>query len=117
MKEKKEEVKNVFYETFELVYDTHPRHNVKVVIGNLNAKLGKEEGYRPTVIGRESLHSISYDNGTRLVNFSASRDIVISSTYSPINDIYKQTKHGYHLMEAPLIRSTTQRSIKNSDHG
>lgn len=34
-------------------------------------------------IGRESLHSISNNNGTRLVNFAVSRDMNISSTYFP----------------------------------
>jgi hypothetical protein len=80
--EKEDEVKNVFYESLERVYNTLPRYSVKVVIGDMNAKLGQEESYSPT-IGRESLHSISNDNGTRLVNFSAFRDIIISSTYFP----------------------------------
>jgi len=77
--EKEEEVKNEFYEDLEQVYCTIPRYSLKVVIGNMNEKL-EQEGYRPT-IGRESLHSLSNDNGTRFVNFAASRDIIISSTY------------------------------------
>jgi len=87
-KEKKEEIKNKFYEDLKRVYDTIPRHSVKVVIGDINAKLGHEEGYRPT-IGRKSLHSMSNDNGTRFLNFAAARDIIISSTYFPRKDIHK----------------------------
>jgi len=56
----------------------------------MNAKLGHEEGYRQT-IGRENLHSMSKDNGTRFVKFTASRDIIISSIYFPRKDIHKQT--------------------------
>jgi len=69
--ENEEEVKNTFYEDLEQVYNTLPRHSVKLVIGDMNAKLGQEESYRPR-IGRESLHSISNDNGTRFINFAAS---------------------------------------------
>lgn len=90
--EKEEEVKNAFYEDLERVYDTLPRHSVKLVIGDMNAKLGQEEEYKPT-IGRESLHCISNDNGTRFVNFATSRDIIISSTYFPRK--ISTSKRGY----------------------
>lgn len=88
--EKEEEVKNAFYEDLERVYDTLPRHSVKLVIGDMNAKLGQEEEYKPT-IGRESLHNTSNDNGTRFVNFATSRDVIISSTYFRRKNIHKQT--------------------------
>lgn len=53
------------------MYDALPRHNVKVIICNMNAKWGQKEGYRPT-IGVERLHSILNNNGTRLLNFVTS---------------------------------------------
>lgn len=59
--EKEKEVKNAFYEDLERVCDTFPRHSVKLVIGDMDAKLGQEEGYKPS-IGRESSHSILIDN-------------------------------------------------------
>jgi len=80
--EKEKEVKNEFYEDLERVYDTFPRHSLKVVIGDMNAKLEHDEGYIPT-IGRECLYSMSNDNETIFVNFAVSRDIIISSIYFP----------------------------------
>ncbi|KAF0766585.1 craniofacial development protein 2-like [Aphis craccivora] len=89
--EKEEEVKNAFYEDLERVYDTLPRHSVKLVIGDMNAKLGQEEEYKPT-IGRESLHCISNDNGTRFVNFATSRDIIIKKDYKNPREFFKKCK-------------------------
>jgi len=52
--------------------------------------VGREEIYQPT-IGRESLHDESYDNGTCLINFCMANLLILSSTYVPRKDIYKQT--------------------------
>jgi len=50
--------------------------------------------YRPT-IGKESLHEVSNDNETRVINMAISKEIVISSsTYFPRKRIYTST-HGY----------------------
>lgn len=62
----------------------------QIVLRNFNAKVGREEMYRPT-IGRERLHNKSNDNGTCLINFCMTYGLTISSTYFPRKDIHKQT--------------------------
>ena len=47
-----ENIKGTFYETLERVFDEAPRHDTKIVLGDFNAKIGKEIVYRPT-IGKE----------------------------------------------------------------
>jgi hypothetical protein len=41
-------------------------------LGGLNAKVGREDIFKPT-IGNVSLHEISNDNGVRVVNFATSK--------------------------------------------
>ncbi|XP_008183016.1 craniofacial development protein 2-like [Acyrthosiphon pisum] len=84
--EKKEE----FMEELDRAYDDIPRHCIKVLLGDFNAKIGREGTYKPT-IGSESLHHINNDNGTRLINMAIAKDLIISSTYFPRKDIHKQT--------------------------
>ncbi|CAN0605143.1 unnamed protein product, partial [Ectocarpus sp. 12 AP-2014] len=85
-----DDIKDVFYEKLEKVYDDLPNNSIKIILGDLNAQVGKEAMYRPT-IGPNSLHDICNDNGTRLVNFAISKNISISSTYFPHKNIHKQT--------------------------
>ncbi|KAJ4449947.1 hypothetical protein ANN_01354 [Periplaneta americana] len=58
--------------------------------GDFNAKVGREDIFRPT-IGKESLHAISSDNGVRLVNFATSKNLIVKSTTFPHKDIHKYT--------------------------
>jgi hypothetical protein len=46
--------------------------------------------FRPT-IGKESLHDISNDNGSKLINLAISRELLIRSTYFPRKNIHKHT--------------------------
>jgi len=40
---------------------------MKILLGEINAKVGRENFFKPT-IGNESLHQESNDNGVRRVN-------------------------------------------------
>jgi hypothetical protein len=60
-------------------YDQCPGSDVKKNIGDLNAKAGKGDTYRPT-IGKYSGHTKCNDNGIRLTNFASSQNMVIGST-------------------------------------
>jgi hypothetical protein len=60
-------VKDSFYKEFEPVFDKFPKYHMKILLGDFNAKVGREDIIKPT-IGNESLQEISNDNGVRLVN-------------------------------------------------
>ncbi|KAL4126161.1 hypothetical protein QTP88_010387 [Uroleucon formosanum] len=88
--DQEEEVKNIFYEDLERLFDSLPNNCIKIIAGDLNAQVGKEQFLRPT-IGQESWHSVSNDNGLRLVGFAESKNLIISSTYFPRKNIHKHT--------------------------
>ena len=69
--EKSDSSKDSFYEELEQDFD-HP-------IRDFNAKVGRQNIFKPT-IGNESLHQDSNDNGVRIVNFAASKNLVVKST-------------------------------------
>ena len=71
--------KQALYAQLEREYDHSPKHDVKVVSGNLNVKVGQEEVYKST-IGSFSVHQLTNDNGLRLINFASSKHISICST-------------------------------------
>jgi exonuclease III len=67
----RDDIKDSFYEELGCVFDQCPRHNMKILLGDFNAKVGREDIFKPT-IGNESSHEISNDNGFRVVNFATS---------------------------------------------
>lgn len=88
--DKNDDIKDIFYEKLEAVYDSLPIHCVKMVVGDFNSKVGRENSFRPT-IGPDSLHNISNNKGTRLINFASSKNLIVSSTYFPRKAIHKHT--------------------------
>jgi hypothetical protein len=88
--DKTDDVKDGFYEELERVFDKFPKYHMKILLGDFNAKIGRENIFKPTV-GNESLHEISNDNGVRLVNFATSKNFRIKSTMFPQRNIYKYT--------------------------
>lgn len=88
--ERPEDEKDSFYRQLERAYDQCPRNDIKIVIGDLNAQIGRENAFKPT-IGGFSLHRETNENGMRLINFAASFNMVISSTFFRHKDIHKAT--------------------------
>jgi hypothetical protein len=71
-----------FYEELGRVFDQFPRYDMKILLGDFNAKVGREDIFKPTM-GNESSHEISNDNGVRVVNFATSKYLVVKSTMFP----------------------------------
>jgi exonuclease III len=67
--DKTDDAKDSFYEELERVFDKLHNYHVKILLGDFNAKVGREDIFERT-IGNDSLHEISNDNGVRLVNCS-----------------------------------------------
>jgi hypothetical protein len=88
--EKSDELKDRFYEELEQVFYRFPKHQMKILIGEFNEKLGRENIFKPT-IGKESLHKDSNDNGVRIVNFATLKNLVVTSTMFPHRNIHKYT--------------------------
>ncbi|XP_067619871.1 craniofacial development protein 2-like [Eurosta solidaginis] len=88
--EKDDEVKYTFYEQLERTYQRWPRHDIQVVLGDFNARVGKEGVFGPTV-GKFSLHNETSPNGLRLIDFAGARNMVISSTRFMHKKIHQAT--------------------------
>jgi exonuclease III len=70
--EKSDESKDSFYEELEQVFDHLPKYHTKILLGDFNANVGRENIFK-TTIGNESLHQDSNDNGVRVVNFATAK--------------------------------------------
>jgi hypothetical protein len=63
---------------------------MKILLGDFNAKVGREDIFKPTV-GNESLHEINNDSAVRVVNFATSENLVDKSTMFLYCKIHKYT--------------------------
>jgi hypothetical protein len=63
---------------------------MKILFGDLNAKVGREDIFKPTT-GNERLHKISKNDGIIVVNFCMSKTLSVISTMFPHRNIHKYT--------------------------
>ena len=82
--------KDSFYEELEQVFHHFRRYHMKILLGDFNAKVGREDIFKPT-IGNEILHQDSNDNGVRIVHFATSKNLVVKSPMFPHRNIHKCT--------------------------
>jgi len=82
--------KDIFKDELERLIDRLPKYNSKIVLGDFNANVGREEKYRPT-IGKYSLPEITKNNGEKLITFAISKNLHVRSTYFQHKNIHKYT--------------------------
>ena len=61
--------KRVFTRNWSRFLYYFPKYHMKTLFGDFNAKVGRENIFKPTN-GNESLHQGINDNGDRIVNFA-----------------------------------------------
>jgi hypothetical protein len=65
------DINDSFYEELGHIFDQFPRLDMKILLGDFSAKVGRENIFKPTN-RNESSHEISNDYGFRVVNFATS---------------------------------------------
>ncbi|XP_062572471.1 craniofacial development protein 2-like [Saccostrea cucullata] len=109
--EDKEEEKNSFYEELQRAVEETPVHDVLIIRGDLNAKIGTNNEGKESIMGKHGCDVIN-NNGSRLVDFCLENKLLeapSSSTKTSIN------KHGLHQMVTHKIKLTMYRLIKGGE--
>ncbi|KAK9727614.1 hypothetical protein QE152_g19059 [Popillia japonica] len=83
-------VKSEFYEELEKVLEKVPKFDIKLVLGDLNAKIGREDEHRK-VTGGNSKHMLSSENGKMLIQFALENNLKIMSTNFKHKEIHQTT--------------------------
>jgi hypothetical protein len=81
--DKDELIKDQFYYKLEQACETMPSSDVQIIVGDLNAQVGKEETFQGT-IGLHSLHNTSNDNDQRLIDLRQARTWSSAQHLSPV---------------------------------
>ncbi|XP_056009526.1 craniofacial development protein 2-like [Ostrea edulis] len=85
-----EEIKDYFYEQLQMVVSKVPQHDMMLMIGDLNAKVGADNTDCKRSMGKHGC-GIRNDNGERLIDFCLNNNLVIGGTIFPHKDIHKLT--------------------------
>lgn len=116
--EKEEDEKDKFYEVLEKIIEKIPIYDIKIVLGDFNAKVGRENMYK-NVTGGNSKHLVSNENGVKLIQFAVENDMTIMSTFFNRKDIYKGTwispdGRTVNQIDHMLIENRHVKSVKNT---
>jgi len=90
MEDKVDAEKEKFYDDLQTVTDRTPKSDTILVLGDANAKLGKEDVYRG-VSGKHTLHEISNRNGEMLLALALGNNLTVMSTQFQHKKIHKGT--------------------------
>ena len=79
-----------FYKELQQVIDQTPKSDTTLVLGDANAKIGKEDTYNE-VSGKHTLHEYSNTNGEMLLEFAIGNNLTVMSTHFQHKKIHKGT--------------------------
>ncbi|XP_056022059.1 craniofacial development protein 2-like [Ostrea edulis] len=85
-----EEEKEDFYSSLQSVLDRTPRRDMKIVMGDLNAKVGDDNTGKVFIMGRHGVGTCN-ENGELFTDFCSFNDLVIGGTIYPHKKIHKTT--------------------------
>ena len=84
------EEKEAFYEQLQAVMDKLPRRDLKILMGDLNAKVGADNTNRELIMGKHGV-GVQNENGELLTEFCTFNDLVIGGTVFQHKQIHKTT--------------------------
>ncbi len=91
-----EEDKEDFYNRLQTIIDSHSWRDITMVMGDINAKIGRDNSGYEEVMGREDLGEMN-ENGERFADLCAVRNLVIGGSVFPHRQIHKATWISPHL--------------------
>ena len=83
-------IKDNFYADLQAVTDDVPRHDLGIVLGDFNAKVGCDNSNWSRVMGTHGL-GVMNEIGSRLVEYCAENDMIIGGTLFQHKSIHKYT--------------------------
>jgi exonuclease III len=89
-KDKDVRVKEQFYDDLQRMHENTVKHEVVIILGGLNAKIGKEQAHSQ-VSGVHTLHDFSNQNDEMVCNFAIQNNMIIMSTQYQHKRIHKGT--------------------------
>ena len=108
-----EQTKEDFYGKLQEVTEQVHNHDILIITGDMNAKVGNLVNGLERVMGRHGLGSAN-DNGERLKEFCDFNEMVITGIVFPHKEIHKQT--WVHPMEDQKIKYITLWLTENLKH-
>ena len=84
------DTKEAFYEQLQSVFERIPTRDIKVLLGDLNAKIGSDNSGKEHIMGTHGLGEMN-DNGERFSDFCAVNNMVIGGSVFPHKRIHKAT--------------------------
>jgi len=88
---KDDQEKERFYENLEELCYRIPRHDMLIIMGDFDAKLGNKE-YLQLVAGPCTIHDSSNENGNMLIQFAIRNKLIVKSTMFPTKHIHLGTR-------------------------
>ena len=85
-----DEEKDTFYDELQAAVDETPTHDVLLIMGDLNAKVGIDNQGKENTMGTQGL-GVANDNGDRLTSFCQENKLVIGGTIFEHKNIHKVT--------------------------
>jgi len=85
-----EEDKDAFYEQLQREIESTPKHDMLIIMGDANAKVGSDNDGHSRALGKEGMGSIN-ENGERLVELCEEYNLVIGGTLFKHKNVHKYT--------------------------